>query len=152
MYKSPFMAISKALYQVLSNSDLDMGWFDSGIPVYEIHDYYKEQEDICYGIFGGCNADVSSASDSLKLWQANMDIEIYSNYKSRKVIAEKLEGLMNVLESEWDALSEILRSEGFILVSITIGSLNVNMPLYSNIGVWQSGSAKISLNITQKEE
>ena len=59
IYKVPFVAISKAVYAVLSdtNNHIGLEWFDSAVPIYEIEDYFKSQAEFAYGIFGAADAD-----------------------------------------------------------------------------------------------
>ena len=98
IYKVPFVAISKAVYAVLSdtNNHIGLEWFDSAVPIYEIEDYFKSQAEFAYGIFGAADADCTPAK-TVAVWDSTLQLEIYSNYKGRKVIAEKLEAVLNYL-------------------------------------------------------
>lgn len=153
IYKAPFYAMSKAVYGALSASNVGLQWFDSSVPINEIENNFKGQAEFAYGIFGSANADCESNKDTA-VWTADLSLEIYSNYKGRKVISQKLEGLLNYLSNDtgWRALQSVFVSEGYQLLAINIGNLTINPPIYSDIGVWQSGSALASFKIEQLEE
>ena len=152
IYKVPFVAISKAVYAVLSdtNNGIGLEWFDSAVPINEIEDYFKSQAEFAYGIFGAADADCTPAK-TVAVWDSTLQLEIYSNYKGRKVIAEKLEAVLNYLSSEAgkNAIQAALNAEGFTLVSMTVNALRINLPIYSDNGVWQSGSTNISFKVNQ---
>ncbi len=152
IYKAPFMAISKAVYTVLSGNGNGIGleWFDSAVPIGEIDDYFKNQAEFTYGIFGAANADCTP-NKTAAVWDSTLQLEIYSNYKGRKVIAQKLEAVLNYLSSDGGtaAVQTALNAEGFALISMTVGVLRVNLPIYSDNGVWQSGSTSISFRVSQ---
>ena len=152
IYKAPFTAITKSLYTVLSSNDCPVGleWFDSAVPISEIHDYFKTQAEFAYGIF--CEEDADCTDNQTEaVWDGGLQLEIYSNYKGRKIVAAKLEALLNFLSSDagYNALQEALHTAGYGLVDLTIGGLRVNRPIYSDYGVWQSGGANISFRIHQ---
>ena len=151
IYKAPFTAITKALYSVLQdNQAIALEWFDSAIPINEIDDYFKAQTEFAYGIFGASDADCRPNKTAI-VWDGTLQLEIYSNYKGRKVVAQKLEALLNYLSSNagFTALNTALSVEGYSLVSLTVGSLRVNLPVYSENGVWQSGGTTISFQLHQ---
>ena len=152
IYKVPFVAISKAVYAVLSdtNNNIGLEWFDSAVPINEIEDYFKSQADFSYGIFGAADADCTP-NKTAAVWDSTLQLEIYSNYKGRKVIAQKLEAVLNYLSSEdgKSAIQAALNEEGFALISMTVNVLRVNLPINSDNGVWQSGSTNISFRVSQ---
>ena len=150
IYKAPFTAISKALYSVLSNNQsVGLDWFDSAVPINEIDDYFKNQTEFAYGIFGGSDADCASNMTEV-VWDGSLQLEIYSNYKGRKKVAQKLEALLNYLSNDgFAALGKELSKEGYALVSLTVGALRVNLPIYSDNGVWQSGGTSIRFRLHQ---
>ena len=152
IYKVPFVAISKAVYAVLSdtNNNIGLEWFDSAVPINEIEDYFKSQAEFAYGIFGAADADCTP-NKTAAVWDSTLQLEIYSNYKGRKVIAQKLEAVLNYLSSEdgKSAIQSALNEEGFALISMTVNVLRVNLPIYSDNGVWQSGSTIISFRVSQ---
>ena len=152
IYKVPFVAISKAVYAVLSdtNNNIGLEWFDSAVPINEIDDYFKSQAEFAYGIFGAADADCTP-NKTAAVWDSTLQLEIYSNYKGRKVIAQKLEAVLNYLSSEdgKNAIQSALNTEGFALISMTVNVLRVNLPIYSDNGVWQSGSTNISFRVSQ---
>ena len=149
IYKAPFSAVTSALYSVLS-ADSGIEWFDSAVPIDEIDGYFKNQAEFAYGIFGASEADCVS-NKTVAIWECDMQLEIYSNYKGRKVIAEQLEELLNYLSSDAGklALQTAFNQEGFALINMTIGALRVNLPIYSDNGIWQSGSANVSFRVNQ---
>jgi hypothetical protein len=151
-YKAPFTAISTALYGALSDEDCSIGidWFDSAVPIEEIESLFRDQTEFAYGVFGTSDADCTPNKDSV-IWDASMQLEIYSNYKGRKVIADKLEALLNFLSSQegYNAIQSNLLSHRFSLVSISVGGLRVNLPIYSENGVWQSGSTNVVFKVNQ---
>jgi len=151
IYKAPFTAITKSLYSVLKNNNtVALEWFDSAVPITEIDDYFKAQAEFAYGIFGSSDADCV-ANKTAVIWDGTLQLEIYSNYKGRKVVAQKLEALLNYLSSEtgFAALNTALSAEGYSLVSLTVGALRVNLPIHGDTGDWQSGGTTISFRLHQ---
>ncbi|EHO63542.1 hypothetical protein [Dialister succinatiphilus] len=153
VYTTPFAATMKALYGALNkNADVGVEWFDSAVPMNEITDHFKSQERFEYGIFGEMDADCSDNKDTA-LWTVSINLEIYSNYRGRKNISSILENLLNYLSTKgkgWDALAKIYAENGFNLVAITVGALHINLPIYSDIGTWQSGETKVQFTLSQK--
>ncbi|MBQ1576704.1 MAG: hypothetical protein IIZ83_07065 [Oscillospiraceae bacterium] len=152
IYKAPFTAIITALYGAISPEECPIGidWFDSAAPIEEIESLFRDQAEFAYGIFGTSDADCTPNKDSA-IWEASLRLEIYSNYKGRKVVADKLEALLNYLSSDagYQAIQTGLNDHGFALVSIRVGGLRVNLPIFSENGVWQSGSTDVVFKLNQ---
>ena len=152
IYKAPFTAISTAFYGAVSAEDCPIGidWFDSSVPIEEIESLFRDQAEFAYGIFGASDADCTP-NKGFAIWDASLRLEIYSNYKGRKVVADKLEALLNYLSSDigYQAIQTGLNAHGFALVSIRVGGLRVNLPIYSENGVWQSGSTDVVFKLNQ---
>jgi len=150
IFKAPFTALTKSLYAVLNNNpSVGLDWFDSAVPINEIDDYFKAQAEFAYGIFGQSDADCAPNKTAV-VWDGSLQLEVYSNYKGRKVVAQKLEALLNYLSNDgFAALGTELNREGYSLVSLTVGALRVNLPMYSDNGVWQSGGTTIRFQLHQ---
>lgn len=150
-YKSPFYPVTKAFYAVTKNSPIGLDWFDSAVPITEIEDYFRKQKEFAYGILGASDADCTATAHDMASWNMSLQLEIYSNYKGRKVIAEKLEALLNYLSGDagWDALQKELYADGYQLISIKVGSLRTNLPVYGDTGVWQNGGTTLIFRIDQ---
>ena len=151
IYKAPFTALTEVLYSVLNNNQaIALEWFDSAVPISEIEACFKEQAEFCYGVFCESDADCS-ANKTEVVWDGSLQLEIYSNYKGRKVVAQKLEALLNYLSSDtgFSALDTALGRKGYSLVSLTVNPLRVNLPVYGDNGVWQSGSTGIRFRLHQ---
>lgn len=152
IYKAPFYAMQKAVYSALSQSNIDLQWFDSAVPIEEIAELHKKQAEFAYGIMGAQDADCDSNKDTA-FWNASIRLDIYSNYKGKKVITKTLEALLNYFCSEgYDKLQEVFYAEGFVMTALSVGSLVVNAPMYSDIGVWQSGGTRVTFKLTQLKE
>jgi hypothetical protein len=151
IYKPPFMAITKALYSALK-TDGRMEWFDSSVPIEEIETYFKDRSEFEYGIFGTSSVDSRSNKDAI-VWDGELALEIYSNYRGRKNIAIQLEALLNFLSGEGYALlhSELFL-EGYELISLTIGAMTINMPIFGESGIWQSGNTTLTFCVQQITE
>ena len=152
IYKTPFTAISKAVYSALSdaNNGIGLSWFDSAVPINEIDNYFKTQAEFAYGIFGAADADCTPNKDTA-IWDSSLQLDVYSNYKGRKVVAEKLEAVLNYLSSDEGtaAIQAALNDEGFALISMTVGALRINLPIYGDNGVWQSGGTNVVFRVNQ---
>ena len=151
-YKVPFFAVQSALYKVLSAADATLSWFDTGATIEEIEGFYKGRQTFAYGIMGAADADALPNKDTV-VWNARLDLEIYSSYQGKKDVSERLEAIVNYLcaEAAWKAINEALEKEGFTLVSLSIGSLRINLPIIGDSGTWQSGATSLILRIGQKE-
>ena len=123
--------------------------------VYKLANYIKtdkNQAEFAYGIMGTQDADCDSNKDTA-FWNASIRLDVYSNYKGKKVITKTLEALLNYFCSEgYDKLQEVFYAEGFVMTSLSVGSLVVNAPMYSDIGVWQSGGTRLTFKLTQMKE
>jgi hypothetical protein len=151
IYRAPFTAITKSLNTVLkNNSAIGLEWFDSAVPINEIDDYFRTQAQFAYGVYGESDADCKPNKTAV-VWDGGLQLEIYSNYKGRKIVAQKLEALLNYLSSDtgFAALSTALGAEGYVLVALTVGPMRVNLPMYSEKGVWQSGGTSIRFQLHQ---
>lgn len=151
IYKTPFYAATKALYGALSaDESIGIDWFDSAVPIDEIEDYFKNQSEFAYGIFGAAEADCTPIKDHA-IWTMSINIDVYSNYKGKKRITQILEALMNYLSSTagWNTIQTALAAEDFQMSSIKVNALRVNVPIYGETGVWQSGSTSIVLTMDQ---
>ena len=152
IYKAPFYAMQKAVYSALSQSSIDLQWFDSAVPIAEIAALHKHQAEFASGTMGTQDADCDSNKDTA-FWNASIRLDVYSNYKGKKVITKTLEALLNYFCSEgYDKLQEVFYAEGFVMTSLSVGSLVVNAPMYSDIGVWQSGGTRVTFKLTQLKE
>lgn len=145
MYKSPFYAITKATKAALS--ELGLPWYDSSVPPAQIIGQHKHQDEIIYGILGASQCDTVSNKDTV-VWSARIDLEVYSNYKGRLKVSEALEGILNKLETE-NVMGEIFKEEGYVYVSVTVDSLQINQPIFTDIGAWQSGGTSLIFTLQQ---
>lgn len=152
IYRAPFYAVSKAVYGAFSSVAGWLQWFDNSVPIDEIEALFKGQANFSYGVFGVASADCQSNKD-LAVWDCSLNLDIYSNYKGRKAITKELDNVMNYISSDtgWNALQALFLAENYQLVSINVGALAINPPLYSEVGVWQSGTTTLNFRITQKE-
>ena len=154
-YKVPFVAISKALYSAFNDKKCDVGlsWFDSAVPINEIESLFKTQAEFAYGVFGASEVD-ATANKTAIVWDADIQLEVYSNYKGRKVVAEKLEAVLNYISSDtgYNAIQSVLNTAGYSIVNINAGNIGINLPIYSDNGVWQSGGIRLSFRINQLNE
>lgn len=151
-YKVPFFAVQSALYKVLSGADATLSWFDAGATIEEIEGFYRGRQAFAYGIMGAADADALPNKDTI-VWNARLDLEVYSNYQGKKDVSKRLESIVNHLCSEvaWKEVNDALEKEGFTLISLSIGSLRINLPIIGDSGTWQSGATSLILKIGQKE-
>lgn len=150
-YKLPFTAISKALYATLNGQGLE--WFDSAVPITEIEDYFRSQAEFAYGILGAADMDARDTKTG-PVWTMTINLQIYSNYRGRKDVAEKLEATFCRLVSS-DGRAELnasLNTEGFTLVDLTIGAVSISLPIVGDAGEWQNGSINLKIRVGQLKE
>ncbi len=145
IYKSPFYAVTKAVRAALS--ELGLPWYDSSVPPADIIAQHKKQQELIYGILGASQCDTISNKDTV-VWTARIDLEVYSNYKGRLKVSEALEGILNKLETE-NVMQDIFRDEGYIYSAVTVDSLHINQPMFTDIGVWQSGGTSLVFTLQQ---
>lgn len=152
MYKAPFYAVQKAVYAALQKSDIGLEWFDAAVPIEEIAELHKKQAEFAYGIIGAQTADCTNNKD-LTTWDANIRLNIYSNYKGKREIAVSLEKLLNYFNGDgWDELQKSFKADGYVMIAMTVGALAINTPMYSDIGIWQSGGTQVTFRLNQIEE
>lgn len=150
-YKLPFTAISKALYATLNGQGLE--WFDSAVPISEIEDYFRSQAEFAYGILGAADMDARDTKTG-PVWTMTINLQIYSNYRGRKDVAEKLEAVFCRLASPDGraALNASLNADSFTLVGLTIGAVSISLPIVGDAGEWQNGSINLKIRVGQLKE
>ena len=150
-YKLPFTAISKALYATLNGQGLE--WFDSAVPISEIEDYFRSQAEFAYGILGAADMDARDTKTG-PVWTMTINLQIYSNYRGRKDVSEKLEATFCCLASPEGrtALNSSLNTDGFTLVDLTIGAVSISLPIVGDAGEWQNGSINLKIRVGQLKE
>lgn len=150
-YKLPFTAISKALYATLNGQGLE--WFDSAVPISEIEDYFRSQAEFAYGILGAADMDARDTKTG-PVWEMAINLQIYSNYRGRKDVAEKLEATFCRLVSPdgREALNASLNTDSFTLVNLTIGAVSISLPIVGDAGEWQNGSINLKIRVGQLKE
>lgn len=150
-YKLPFSAISKALYATLNGQGLE--WFDSAVPITEIEDYFRSQTEFAYGILGAADMDARDTKTG-PVWTMTINLQIYSNYRGRKDVAEKMEALFNRLASGSGkfAMNSSLNADGFTLVDLTIGAVSISLPIIGDYGEWQNGNVTVKIRVGQLKE
>lgn len=150
-YKLPFTAISKALYATLNGQGLE--WFDSAVPIAEIEDYFRSQAEFSYGILGAADMDARDTKTG-PVWTMTINLQIYSNYRGRKDVAQKLEATFCRLVSPDGraALNASLNTDGFTLVDLTIGAVSISLPIVGDAGEWQNGSINLKIRVGQLKE
>lgn len=156
-FKVPFIEGTQAIKEVLEAcEELGLMWFDCSVPPEQIHTLFKQQSEFAYGVLTTSDADTKE-SKSMVFWDFWLDLEIYSNYKGRKVVAQKIEALINYLSDSEDGggftlLCEKLSAGSYNLLSISTGKLHIGLPERGEIGVWQYGSIPLVLHLEQKKE
>lgn len=150
-YKLPFTAISKALYATLNGQGVE--WFDSAVPITEIEDYFRSQAEFAYGILGAADMDARDTKTG-PVWTMTINLQIYSNYRGRKDVAEKLEATFCRLVSSDGraALNASLNADSFTLVNLTIGAVSISLPIVGDAGEWQNGSINLKIRVGQLKE
>lgn len=150
-YKLPFTAISKALYATLNGQGLE--WFDSAVPIAEIEDYFRSQAEFAYGILGAADMDARDTKTG-PVWTMTINLQIYSNYRGRKDVAQKLEATFCRLVSSDGraALNASLNADSFTLVDLTIGAVSISLPIVGDAGEWQNGSINLKIRVGQLKE
>lgn len=150
-YKLPFSAISKALYATLNGQGLE--WFDSAVPITEIEDYFRSQAEFAYGILGAADMDARDTKTG-PVWTMTINLQVYSNYRGRKDVAQKLEATFCRLVSPNGraALNASLNTEGFTLVDLTIGAVSISLPIVGDSGEWQNGNINLKIRVGQLKE
>lgn len=152
-FKTPFYAVIKAVNKALEEDDAGVAWFDGNATIDEIEGYFQTQSEFCYGIIGASEADTIPNMD-MEIWEMNLELEIYSNYKGKKIIAQKLETLLNYLctDKAWNILQTNMRTEEFGLINMRVGKMRINLPIFSDKGTWQSGGTSVMFRVCHINE
>lgn len=151
IYKLPFTSMTRALYKTLSAKG-ELEWFDCSVPVMAIEQHFQNRNKFEYGIMGASNITSDANKDSV-IWRGTIGLEVYSNYRGRKKIAERLEQLLNYLAKDgFILLQQNLRNDGYRLVSISFGDFSINMPIFGENGIWQSGVTNLTFILEQGDE
>lgn len=148
--KVPLYPATMALYKALSSvRACGLDWYEGGTDIDEIEDDFKNQDSFCYGILGAADADQNDKVDDI--WDYNIQLEIYSNYPGRKIVAQKLQELLKALcmPEVWEVMDEALAPEGFTTIKMDAGPYRLNLPIRGEKGNWQSGSVSLTIKINQ---
>lgn len=151
IYKLPFYSLQKAVYSALSSKG-GLEWFDSATGIDSIASFFKNAEEFAYGIINPSSADCLPNKDTA-LWEVSLTLEIFSNYKGSKVVEQELELLLNYFSNDtgWERLQQSLGEDGYSLSSVTVGSINMNLPVRVENYVWQSGTTTLTFRLTQMD-
>ena len=151
-YRLPFYPATKVLQDVFSKSDIGLAWFDGAEQPEQINSLFKNQAEIKYGVFGFSDADVLN-NKTVIFWEFWLDLEVYSNYQGRKIVAQTLQKILGYFSSQeaWDALSEGLLAEGYDLKQIDMGKVHMGLPMHNDIGIWQNGSLPVKFLLEQTD-
>ena len=147
-FKTPFYAVMKAVNRALQENESGTEWFDGSAEIPEIESFFQDQSEFSYGIIGASEADTIPNMD-MEIWEMTVELEVYSNYKGKKVIAQTLEALLNYLctKKAWILLQTELKEEKFQLVDMHVGKLRINLPIFSDKGTWQSGGTNVTFRV-----
>ena len=146
----PLYPAIAALYHALKNGAAGgLQWFDGGASIEEVETNFQNQSSFCYGIIGAAEADQVDGTDDI--WEVNIQLEIYSNYSGRKIVAQKLQALQTYLcqAEAWEAIEAKLLPENFRMIILSIGPHRINQPIFSDAGNWQNGSVNITIKLNQ---
>ena len=148
--KVPLYPATMALYKTLKAGEAcGLTWYEGDTDIDEIDANFRDQAAFGYGILGAVDADQNDKVNTI--WDYSIQLEIFSSYPGRKIVAEKLNELMNFMcqGTTWSSLEKLLAPEGFTIISMNIGPHRLNPAIRGDNGTWQSGSVNLVMKLNQ---
>lgn len=152
-FSAPFYEFQEELYALLTKADeMDFQVFDSAMTVNEISEQLKNLSEVKFGVI----ADVSAAPTSSKvdaiIWAMSVRIELFSNYRGRKKIAEMINKIGSVATEYLEAFDSNMMPKGFSVVRMSIGESTIGSATGNGSLIWQNGYINLTYYLSQLEE
>lgn len=144
IYRSPLTELQRALYKTLSSHVVGYQVYDSATPIEELVEQYKGLEAIGLAIINDLSIRPTPYKSDALLWDADLRIDLFSNYRGKLKINEMIDDMMTILTSC------PLELDSFTVMNVDISNANVGAGLRQGPITWQQGYVEVSFKISQQ--
>ena len=152
-FSTPFYVFQSEFFKLMTNADeMDFEIFDSGLSLKEINKLLKQQQTVRYGILTDISGTPTSAKVDAIVWKMTVRIELLTNYKGRKPIAEMITKIGEVATAYLDIFDANLSGRGYSVVRMEIGQSVIGSAITDGAITWQNGYITLNYYLSQLTE
>lgn len=152
-FTTPFYVFQSELYKLLTNADeMDFNVYDSALSLEEINKSLKQCEKVMYGILTDVSGTPTSAKTDAIIWKMSVRIELITNYKGRKPIAEMITKIGEVATAYLDIFDINLSGRGYSVVRMELGQSVIGSAITDGAITWQNGYITLNYYLSQLTE
>ena len=153
VFAPPYTELQSEFYKLMTNADeMDFDVYDSGLSIQEILGSLKNMSSINYGVIADITGNQTAAKTDAIIWQMNIRLELFSNYKGRKKIADMINTVAKVVTQYQDAFNANLCQKGYFVVRTQIGESAIGSAIGDGNLTWQNGYLTITYFLSQLED
>lgn len=152
-FTTPFYVFQSELYKLLTNADeMDFNIYDSALSLEEINKSLKQCDKVMYGILTDVSGTPTSAKTDAIIWKMSVRIELITNYKGRKPIAEMITKIGEVATAYLDIFDINLSGRGYSVVRMELGQSVIGSAITDGAITWQNGYITLNYYLSQLTE
>lgn len=153
VFAPPYTELQTEFYKLMTNADeMDFEVYDSGMSIQEIMGSLKLMNTINYGIIADITGTQTAAKTDTIIWQMNIRLELFSNYKGRKQIADMINTVAKVVTTYQNEFNANLCQKGYFVVRNQIGESAIGSAIGDGNLTWQNGYITITYFLSQLED
>lgn len=153
VFAPPYTELQTEFYKLMTNADeMDFEVYDSGMSIQEIMGSLKLMNTINYGIIADITGTQTAAKTDAIIWQMNIRLELFSNYKGRKQIADMINTVAKVVTTYQNEFNANLCQKGYFVVRNQIGESAIGSAIGDGNLTWQNGYITITYFLSQLED
>ena len=153
VFAPPYTELQTEFYKLMTNADeMDFEVYDSGMSIQEIMGSLKLMNTINYGVIADITGTQTAAKTDAIIWQMNIRLELFSNYKGRKQIADMINTVAKVVTTYQNEFNANLCQKGYFVVRNQIGESAIGSAIGEGNLTWQNGYITITYFLSQLED
>ena len=153
VFTTPFFAFQSELYKLLTNADeMDFPVYDSSLSLQDITKQLNFQGEVNYGIITDVTGTPTSAKTDAIIWKMSVRIELFSNYRGRKRIADMITKIGEVTTQYIEPFNINLAKNNYSVVRMVIGQSTIGPAINDGAINWQNGFINIEYYLSQLED
>ena len=153
VFAPPYTELQTEFYKLMTNADeMDFEVYDSGMSIQEIMGSLKLMNTINYGVIADITGTQTAAKTDAIIWQMNIRLEMFSNYKGRKQIADMINTVAKVVTTYQNEFNANLCQKGYFVVRNQIGESAIGSAIGDGNLTWQNGYITITYFLSQLED
>lgn len=150
IFTTPFIPFQSELIKMFTSADeMTFGVYDSALTVEEIMNDLQTLSTVQYGVIADISCTPTSAkADSIR-WRVGVRIELFSNYKGRKQIAEMINTIAMVASKYRLVFDANMQGKGYAVVRASIEESTIGSAVIANSLIWQNGYINLNYELYQ---